>query len=215
MTAAPLVSVKEGRWGYRTPAGFRSPAAAVSFAVAEREIILLSGDNGSGKTTILRGMLGLVDRLSGQVDWSIDRRLVGYVPQESVIDRSVPATALDVVRTGAPNTWRGGNEEALGALDLVGLADRPRVLYGSLSGGQRQRVLVARALLGKPKLLILDEPTVNVDAETAQRIGRLLGELREHGPGMIITSHVRDWVSASREVVLQRSAEAALEGQDV
>ncbi len=208
MTPRNLVEVHEGCWGYRTQAGVFAPAAPVSFAVAEREIILLSGDNGSGKTTILRGMLGLVERLSGRVDWSIDPGQVGYVPQESVIDRSVPATALDVVRTGLPDAWRGGHDQAQEALDLVGLAHRERALFGSLSGGQRQRVLVARALVGKPKLLVLDEPTVNVDAETAQRIGALLEELRGRGPGMIITSHVRDWITATRDVLLRPSAPA-------
>lgn len=203
---APLLAVVDGVWGYRTAAGVMAPAAPVSFHVAEREIVLLSGDNGSGKTTILRGMLGLVENLGGTVAWGIDRRDVGYVPQESVLDRSVPATALDVVRSGAPGDWRGGRAGALAALDQVGLADRPDVRFGSLSGGQRQRVLVARALLGRPRMLVLDEPTVNVDAETAARIGQLLDDLRGQGPGMVITSHVHDWITATREVPVQATS---------
>lgn len=198
--ARKLLEVEQGLWGYQISSGPLTPACPVSFSVSEKEIVLLSGDNGSGKTTILRGILDMVESMGGQVHWSIDRREVGYVPQESVLDRSVPATALDVVRTGSPNNWRSGKTDALAALAKVGLEQRSDVSYGSLSGGQRQRVLVARALLDDPKLLILDEPTVNVDAETAQRIGQLLEEIRQQGPGMIITSHIRNWVTATRVV---------------
>ncbi len=196
----PLLTVTNSVWGYRTSAGWLLPAAPVSFQVRAREAILLSGDNGSGKTTILRGILGLVPKRAGSVEWHIARSEVGYVPQENVIDRSVPATALDIVRTGLPLHWRRAKEAAQAALEQVGLAERQDLLFGSLSGGQRQRVLVARALIGDPKLLILDEPTVNVDAETALHIGRLLEKLRQSGPGMVITSHIRDWITATREV---------------
>jgi ABC-type Mn2+/Zn2+ transport system ATPase subunit len=91
----------------------------------------------------------------------------------------------------------------------VGLEERQQLLFGSLSGGQRQRVLVARALIGNPKLLILDEPTVNVDADTAMHIGRLLEKLRQDGPGMVITSHVHDWITATHEVEVQAHRQEA------
>jgi ABC-type Mn2+/Zn2+ transport system ATPase subunit len=76
--------------------------------------------------------------------------------------------------------------------------------YARLSGGQRQRVLVARAMVGGPKLMLLDEPAINVDAATAARIGKLLTRLCHEGElGMVITSHIRDWVEASREVTIE------------
>ncbi|PIE75579.1 ABC transporter [bacterium DOLJORAL78_65_58] len=189
------------------------PADPVSFDVDRGDIVMLAGDNGSGKTTILRGILDLNDRRGGQVIWGVPREKVGYVPQESVIDGSVPARALDVVRTGQPLDWGASRERALEALDQVGLRARADVLFGSLSGGQRQRVLVARALVGGPCLLVLDEPTVNVDAETADQIGSLLENLRSGGLGMVITSHVKDWVRTSRVVrVTGRSSKEGSRG---
>ena len=202
---AKLLSVRDGVWGYRQAGGWLLPAHAVSFDVVRGDIVMLAGDNGSGKTTILRGVLGLNDRRGGTVTWGVAREMVGYVPQEGVIDGSVPARALDVVRTGQPLDWGGSKERALEALEQVGLRERADVLFGSLSGGQRQRVLVARALVGGPSLLVLDEPTVNVDAETADQIGALLESLRAAGMGMLITSHVKDWVRSSRVVQVTAS----------
>jgi ABC-type Mn2+/Zn2+ transport system ATPase subunit len=205
-----LMKVTEGVWGYRTSGNWFLPAEPVSFTVTEGEIVMLAGDNGTGKTTILRGILGLTDKHSGSVEWNVAREKVGYVPQESVIDGSVPATALDVVRTGQPMNWGGSEERAGRAMAQVGIEDMRKTLFGSLSGGQRQRVLVARALIGSPSLLVLDEPTVNVDSETAAQIGVLLEELRHSGLGMVITSHVRDWLQTTRVVqVRTHGAEAA------
>lgn len=203
-----LMNVTDGIWGYRSSGGWFLPAEPVSFTVAEGEIVMLAGDNGSGKTTILRGILGLTDQFSGDVQWDVSREKVGYVPQESVIDGSVPATALDVVRTGEPLDWGGSEERACRALAQVGMEEMCGYLYGSLSGGQRQRVLVARALIGSPSLLVLDEPTVNVDAETAAQIGLLLEELRHDGLGMVITSHVKNWLQTTRIVTVLPRREA-------
>jgi ABC-type Mn2+/Zn2+ transport system ATPase subunit len=199
-----LLEVNDAEWGYTTGNGLFFPAERVSFEVRPREIVILSGPNGSGKTTILRGLLGLVRKGDGTVRWSIPRSRVSYVPQESAIDRSIPATALDVVRTGNPSAWGRGLDNARGALAHVGIEPLADHHYARLSGGQRQRVLVARAMVGGPKLMLLDEPTINVDSATAVRIGELLTRLcHEDELGMLITSHVKDWVEATREVTVE------------
>ncbi len=198
-----LLTVEKGQWGYRRRDGWFTPAGPVGFEVAEKEVVLLTGDNGSGKTTILRGLLGLTQKRTGKVIWLVDRASVAYVPQESVIDQSVPATALDIVRTGQPMDWGGGETRARKALAQVGIENKGKILYGSLSGGQRQRVLVARALVGDPQLLILDEPTVNVDSETASQIGVLLENLRQDGLGMVITSHISQWLKPTTVIKVE------------
>jgi ABC-type Mn2+/Zn2+ transport system ATPase subunit len=121
-----------------------------------------------------------------------------------VIDRSIPVSVLDVVRSGDPLNWPTGKQNALDALRFVQMAEFASRHVGRLSGGQRQRVLVARALAGAPRLLLLDEPTINVDENSARQIGLLLRRLTtERGLGMIVTSHVTDWIDADREVKVQ------------
>ncbi len=200
-----LLEVRGGHWGYSTSQGTFFPAQPIDFEVRPGEIVMLSGPNGCGKTTILRGLLGLVTPQRGAVSWGISRTEIGYVQQESVIDRSIPATVMDIVRTGDPARWSQGQREAHGALDEVGMAGKGEILFAQLSGGQRQRVLIARSLVGKPRLLLLDEPTINVDAQTAQKIGQLLGRLASDGLGIVATSHVTGWVSVSREIAIRRT----------
>lgn len=201
-SATVLLEVQGGRWGYRCGRGILYPTPAIDLAVQAGELVMLTGPNGSGKTTLLRGLLGLIPHERGVIHRNVSPAEVGYIPQESVIDRSLPATVMDIVRSGHPARWTRGRAAAREALEEVDLADQHAALFSQLSGGQRQRVLIARALTGHPRLLLLDEPTINVDLPTAERIGALLETLAAEGIGLLVTSHVTGWVAAAREITL-------------
>lgn len=155
----------------------------VSFAINEGEFIAFVGPNGSGKTTAIRLILGLLSPTKGTIKRTLTTDQIGYVPQSINFDPSFPITVLEVVLTGLLSTmtwwgsYRAGDKdkgiEALRLLKMETFANHP---FGALSGGQRQRVLIARALVANPKLLILDEPTSNIDQETESLILNLLSE---------------------------------------
>lgn len=182
-----------------------------SFHVHEGEFVALVGPNGSGKTTILRLILGLARPSSGTIEVlgaspEFARGAVGYVPQSMSFDRAFPISVEEVVRMGRMNgrgrdCLKGGCadvDEALRMADVADLRDRP---YAALSGGQRRRVLVARALASKPRLLVLDEPTANMDAESERRLYAVLGSLKG-STTILIATHDTDFVSALTDVVL-------------
>ncbi len=200
-----LLDVHQGQWGYARNGGVHYPAKPVELVVRAGDVVMLAGPNGAGKTTILLGLLGLVGHRVGRVFCGVPMEKIGYIPQESTIDRSVPANVMDIVRTGDAARWAGGRDQAMGALKEVGLEGMEQDLFGRLSGGQRQRVLIARSLMGRPRLLLLDEPTISVDLTTAGRIGRLLARLAEGGLGVLVTSHVSGWVDVARTVTVQPS----------
>jgi zinc transport system ATP-binding protein len=176
-----------------------------SFHIHQGEFVALVGPNGSGKTTVLKLILGLETPQRGRVailagDRPLGRDRVGYVPQQAPADRSFPISVREVVRMGrlqglgrAGDRVRGSAalEEALAQAEIVHLADRP---YGALSGGQRRRVLVARALAAKPELLILDEPTANMDSGSEERLFQTLGKLKGNATILIVT-HDPEFVS--------------------
>ena len=162
----------------------------VNLKILEREFIAIIGPNGGGKTTLLRLILGLLQPGRGLIR-VFDRpparatSLLGYVPQHMQFDRDFPVSVLDVVlmslagRAGLGpfrRRHRRAAEQALATVEMLEYRDRH---FAGLSGGQRQRVLIARALAGNPEMLLLDEPTANVDTSAGERLYRILARLNQ------------------------------------
>lgn len=177
----------------------------VSFEIAPGQSTCLIGPNGGGKTTLLRLMLGLIKPHKGKVQIfgsrpSRVRRKMAYVPQHIRFDPLFPVNALDIVLMGRLDHLRFGRyckdckSSAWEALEEVGLGDVAQRPFADLSGGQRQRVLIARALACKPDLLLLDEPTANIDLSVEARLLETLEKLREKMT-IIMVSHDLDLIS--------------------
>jgi zinc transport system ATP-binding protein len=183
----------------------------ISFTVEEGDFLALLGPNGSGKSTLLKILLGLLKPMNGSIKLFGEnaktfkkRELIGYVSQKSnAFNSGFPATVQEVVRSGlAKKTGlfkrlpKDCDERVLKALQAVGMEAYATRNIGQLSGGQQQRVFIARALIGEPKLLILDEPTVGIDHENVQAFYDMLSHLnRELGMTMILVTHDVDTVS--------------------
>lgn len=178
---------------------------SVNLTVAKNDFCWIVGPNGGGKTTLLKLILGLLQPSSGKVrlfDRSpkAARRQVGYMPQQVSLDQSFPITVRDVVMMGrlGAGGWGGyssNDHEAVDrVLDQVGLADQSQMLFSELSGGQQRRMFIARALACDPSVLILDEPTANIDTVLQREFFRLLERL--HGSmTVIMVSHDPAFVS--------------------
>jgi ABC-type Mn2+/Zn2+ transport system ATPase subunit len=166
----------------------------VDLTVAVGQFSGIVGPSGSGKTTLLRVLLGSVRPLAGSVQRRPGLR-VGYVPQVEAVNWSFPVTVSECVlmaRThGRVLPWRSKTEAAevrsvLARLGIESLADRH---IRDLSGGQQQRVFIARALLGRPDLLLMDEPTSGVDVRTRHEVLHLLDDLHRDGLSIVLTTH--------------------------
>jgi zinc transport system ATP-binding protein len=160
----------------------------LTFAVPERSALAIIGPNGSGKTVLFRALIGAVP-CRGEFRWARGTR-IGYVPQKLDLERDLPVTGLDFLRAKTAVT-RASGAELRRALDLVGLspesAARP---IGNLSGGQFQRLLVAFALVGRPTVLLFDEPTAGVDEPGEERLYATIRRLQEQeGLTVLLISH--------------------------
>ena len=180
----------------------------ISMQVRGGEIVTILGPNGSGKSTLLRAMLGILPPASGRVS----RRpglVIGYVPQRLAIDRTLPMT----VRRFLSLPVRVSDADATAALARVGLPDVAGKQMADLSGGQFQRVLLARALLAKPHLLILDEPTQGLDQPGEAAFYRLIEEVRrETGVAVLMVSHDLHVVMAASDRVICLNGHICCEG---
>jgi zinc/manganese transport system ATP-binding protein len=172
----------------------------VGFAIRPGEFTGLIGSNGAGKTTLLRVILGLQRPTGGQVRLTTSRHgraAIGYVPQKVLLEPDVPLRARDVVALGIdghrfgirlPSRRRTARvEEMLTAVDAMRFAD---ARVGELSGGEQQRVLIAQALVGRPELLLLDEPLANLDLGSAHEVVGLLARIaREQQISILLSAH--------------------------
>jgi len=175
----------------------------VDLTIARGDMWCVVGPNGGGKTTLLKLMLGLLTPTRGTVrvfgkDPRAARHRIGYVPQNAQIDLHFPISVMEVSLLGRLRSFGGyraaDRAAAEASLRDVGLLDCSRMRLSSLSGGQRQRVLIARALAGCPDLLLLDEPTANLDPRVEDEFYKLLHELNQRLT-IVVVSHDLRFVS--------------------
>src|SRR3954470_21654300 len=179
MTA--LISFDHATLGY----GRHVVLSDISFSIPAGDFLGLVGPNGAGKTTILRAILGTLTPLSGTVSKATGMRF-GYVPQRDSVDYNFPLKVVDVVMMGrydriglARRPTAKDRDRAYLAMEHVGMADLADRPLNALSGGQKQRTLIARALVGEPTVLVLDEPTNGMDLVSTTQILGLARELHE------------------------------------
>jgi zinc/manganese transport system ATP-binding protein/zinc transport system ATP-binding protein len=200
-----VASLESITCGYRRQPVFHN----VSLTLHVGQLAGVVGPTGSGKTTLLKALLGLIRPWQGQVRvfgapvTRATRARIGYVPQLETLDWQFPVTAEQVILMGAYRgmswlPWCRASERwaAFQLMEQLGIGECIGQHIRALSGGQQQRVFLARALLGKPQLLILDEPTVGVDLKTQHDILHLLEDLREQGITIVLTTHDLNAVAA-------------------
>jgi zinc/manganese transport system ATP-binding protein len=175
-----------------------------SFSVSKGEFVAVIGPNGSGKTTLFRLLLGLIKPRSGELFLfgkkpEKGNRRIGYIPQRHVVDSETAIEALEIVRLGAcdcrwgfdwPAQAKKERREALEALRTVGAEDLAHRPLSALSGGELQRIFLAQALVGKPDLLLLDEPLANLDIRRETEMVQLIKDIaHSHGVAVLLIAH--------------------------
>ena len=193
----------------------------VDLQVEEADFTAIVGPSGSGKTTLLRLLLGTLSPTTGRVERQRGLR-VGYVPQVETVDWQFPVTVGECVlmaRTGRVWPWSSRTEraEVHGMLERLGIAGLEHRHIRALSGGQQQRVFIARALLNRPQLLLMDEPTSGVDVRTRHDVVHLVSDLNAAGLAVVVTTHDLNGIAAHLPnlVCLNREVIAAGPPEDV
>ncbi len=202
----PVVAIRSLNFAY----GSVPTLSGIDLQVADGEFLGIVGPNAGGKSTLLKLILGLLQPQSGDISVlgrppRAASRLLGYVPQFPSFPRDFPITVEQVVQLGRLGLGQGGGrwrafrpqrvsgadrEAAHGALAEVEARDIAKRQIGSLSGGQLQRVLLARALVGEPRILILDEPTANIDQRLEDEIFDLLKAINARMTILVVSHDV-------------------------
>ncbi len=192
----------------------------VSFDIAEGEFFGLLGPNGAGKTTLISVLAGLVKATSGQVlvhgknvryDFATARRMIGVVPQELVFDPFFTVREALMIQSGYFGLKK--NDAWVDELlENIGLTDKANSNMRQLSGGMKRRVLVGQALVHKPPVIVLDEPTAGVDVKLRQTLWAFISKLNKQGHTVLLTTHYLEEAEAlcGRIAMLQKGKVVAL-----
>ena len=193
----------------------------VSLEVEEGEFFGLLGPNGAGKTTLISILAGLARATEGRVlvhghdvqaDYATARRLLGVVPQELVFDPFFSVREALKIQSGYFGV-KGNDAWIDELLESLGLADKAGANMRQLSGGMKRRVLVAQALVHKPRVIVLDEPTAGVDVELRQTLWQFIARLNKQGHTVLLTTHYLEEAEAlcGRIAMLKQGRVVALE----
>lgn len=189
--------------------GGRTILDGVNIKISEGEIVTIVGPNGAGKSTLLRVLLGLQPQSGGIVERAPDLR-IGYVPQRFSVPETLPLTVDRLLSL----TMRSKPAEREQVLEETGIGHLRSSSMADLSGGELQRALIAKALLRRPNLLVLDEPVQGVDFIGEARLYRMIGEIRrERGCGILMVSHDLHMVMAESDRVVCLNSHVCCEGK--
>lgn len=171
----------------------------LSFSLEEGDFLCVVGENGSGKTTLIKAIIGEIP-IKGEIKFeSLKRSEIGYISQRSQVSDNFPASVFEIVCSGSLNKSSFGPsyskevkakaKQTLAELKIQKLTNRN---FSELSGGQRQKVLLARALMATTKLIILDEPSNNLDKKSRAELYDLLNQINQRGVSIIMVTHDLD-----------------------
>ena len=186
--------------------GARMALSDVSLRIEPNEIVTIVGPNGSGKTSLLRAIIGAVKPLAGNIVHASNLK-IGYVPQKLHIDETLPITVSRFLRLP------GGLADVDYALKQAGVPELEKEQLSQLSGGQFQRVLLARALIGKPDLLLLDEATQGLDQRGSASFYQQIETVRKAtGCAILMISHELHVVMSASDRVICLNGHVCCEG---
>ncbi len=171
-------------------------AKGISFEVNEGDYLCVVGENGAGKSTLIKTLLGLQKPLAGKLERGLTANELGYLPQQTQVQKDFPATVEEIVLSGCQNRmhfipfYRPQEKERarhnMERMEITALAKRS---YRELSGGQQQRVLLARALCAADRLLILDEPVAGLDPNVTEELYEFVRRFNREGTTIIMITH--------------------------
>jgi ABC-type Mn2+/Zn2+ transport system ATPase subunit len=217
-----LLQLRDIVVGYRKGSPLLPP---IRFTVRSGDLVGILGPNGAGKSTMLKTLLGLIAPLGGELGYPLGRPpRIGYVPQGARPDFAYPLSAFEVALMGrygqigiGQRPKQRDRDLALEQLKAVGLEAQAQQPFRSLSGGQRQRVLVARALAAEPELLVLDEPTSEMDPAAEHALLSLVQSLtRSRQVAVLFVTHeISAAAGFARQVMLLDSLQTFFESGPV
>jgi ABC-type Mn2+/Zn2+ transport system ATPase subunit len=207
MSDKTILDISNAEFGYMTVMSFMPVVSGVNIRLEKGTFIVLEGPNGCGKSTIIKAVLGTGAHFRGSMILNIPRSVIGYVPQEHSLNINSPVSASDVIRSSFP-FGKSDEEKIIHSLEMIGLAHLHKTRFGSLSGGQRRRVLLARAIASNAQLIILDEPTANIDKESEKLIEDILYSfVKKSEAAVLATTHISTWASKAVRVKIGGSRE--------
>ena len=182
-----LISLKNLSLGYENKAVLSN----INIEIEDNDFICIVGPNGSGKSTLVKGILGLIKPMKGKVIYNnLKQNFIGYMPQETKVDANFPASVFEIVLSGFLNRTlfysKKDKEQAINNLRILGIEKLKDKCFCDLSGGQRQKVLLARSLCATSKLLILDEPSNNLDSKSKKELYNIISNLNKNNNITII-----------------------------
>lgn len=191
----------------------------VSFSINKGDYICLIGENGSGKSTLIKTIVGLNKKDSGEIIKNIEPEKISYLAQNNMVDLDFPATAKEIIMTGVqrhgilPFYNKEDHKRFEEVCDLLGIRGFINKQIGQLSGGQRQRIMLARAIIRKPELLILDEPCSGLDVNITKEFYEIINKLnKESDLTIIMATHDLDEIENENARVICMATTVKFDG---